>query len=164
MLEPSKMRPRGQRVMDDITNGAWLWKRILFSIGWYHLIPFKALRYWFNAIWTCWKSTFWVKSHKTKTKANVENLARSNLDIIPYYHDQQQYSGYQNKGLWGLEVCEFHWDFARHLDPPLLRVTIYVDNSFPNPTFSWKKITACQKLTGRKHWNWHGEFCTMCRC
>ena len=36
------------------------------------------------------------------------------------------------------EVYEFNWDFARHLDPPLLRVTIYVGNLFPNSKFSLK--------------------------
>ena len=32
--------------------GAWLGKGILFSIEWYHLIPFMTIRYWFKAVWT----------------------------------------------------------------------------------------------------------------
>ena len=38
-----------------------------------------------------------MKSHKTETKARVENPARKKLDIVPYYHSHQQYSGYLNK-------------------------------------------------------------------
>ena len=38
-----------------------------------------------------------LKSHKTKTKAEVENTARQKLDIVLYYHNNQQYSRYLNK-------------------------------------------------------------------
>ena len=38
-----------------------------------------------------------LKSHETKTKANVKNPARQKLDIVPYYHRHQKYSGYPNK-------------------------------------------------------------------
>ena len=32
-----------------------------------------------------------LKSHKPKTKAKVEDPAHWILDIVPYYHNQQQY-------------------------------------------------------------------------
>ena len=51
-------------------NAVWLWEEILFSIEWYHLIPFMTIRYWCNAVWTWWKMHFGpnLNSHKTKRK------------------------------------------------------------------------------------------------
>ena len=46
----------------------------------------------------------------------------------------------------------FHWDFARHLNPPLLRVC---GQFIPKSDISFK--TYCQKLAGLKRWNWYGD-------
>ena len=103
MLGPSKMRTTWRACDGRYRQyGVWLWKGILFSIWWYQsLILFTTLRYWFKPIWTEWKihsgSNLKSRKTKTKTKAKVGNSARSELDIVLYYHNQQQYSGYQNK-------------------------------------------------------------------
>ena len=64
--------------------GVWLWKEILFSIEWYHLIPFMAIRYWFKAVELGEKmySGPNMKSHKTEMKAKVQNPTTHTIRLL----------------------------------------------------------------------------------
>ena len=63
------------------------------------------------------KYAFWInkKSHKMKMQAKVENLGRSNLDIVLYYDNHQQYSRYLHK--W--EEVDFDFSHFHKFDRPV---------------------------------------------
>ena len=92
--------PRGERVMDDIANMGYGYEREFCSLSDYTIYSYSRLPVTdLKPSELSEKIHSWsiLKSHKTETKAKVKNPARSNLDIISYYHNRQQYSVYQNK-------------------------------------------------------------------